>query len=79
MPPIATAPIRAPAALAVTVNRTLAVPVPEAGVALPIQSTVLCALHGQPGVDVSENDTSDCAEPTSTAVGARENVHGAAC
>jgi hypothetical protein len=74
-----TVPTRGPAALAATVNRTLALPLPEDGVAFPIQSTVLCAVHEQPGMVVRAKETSDCDEPTSTVGGASVKVQGAPC
>jgi len=59
---------------------TVALPTPELGIGLPIQSTLLRALHEQPGVAVNVTESSFCAEDASVAAGEIAYRHGdAAC
>jgi hypothetical protein len=57
---------------------TVALPTPELGIGLPIQSTLLRALHEQPGVAVSATERSPCAAGTSVLAGDTLNRQGAA-
>lgn len=55
-----TVPVRACAVLVAITIFTVALPTPEFGIGLPIQSTLLRAFHEQLGVAVSAMDSSRC-------------------
>jgi hypothetical protein len=57
---------------------TVALPTPEFGIGLPIQSTPLRALHAHPGVAVSSIESSICVEDASAVDGEAEYWQGAA-
>ena len=73
-----TVPVRACDVLVATTMRTVALPIPELGVRLPIHSTLLRAFHEQPGVAVSPTESSTCAEDASAVEGDTLYRHGAA-
>jgi hypothetical protein len=73
-----TAPLRAsPALVAITVL-TVALPTPESGVGLPIHSTLLRAVHEQPGVADNSIESSTCVEGASAVDGDGVYRQGAA-
>jgi hypothetical protein len=76
--PIFTLPTRAAAAFAAIVKCTVALPVPADGAAGAIQSTLLVAVHWQPGVAVSVKATSVLDAPTAAFARSSEYLHGAA-
>jgi hypothetical protein len=72
-----TVPIRACDVLLAITTRTVALPTPEFGTGLPIQSTLLRAFHEQPWVAVSATESSTCTEGESTVAGETEYWQGA--
>jgi len=75
--PSVTVPVRACAVLVATTILTVALPTPEVGIGLLIQSTLLRAFHEQPGVALKETGRSLCAEDASAADGETVYWHGA--
>jgi len=73
-----TVPVRACAALAAITIFSVALPTPELGFGLPIQSTLLRAFHEQAGVAVSAIESSLCVAAASTVDGDIVKRHGAA-
>jgi hypothetical protein len=72
-----TVPVRASAAFAAAVNRTVAVPVPSAGATRPIHGTSLRAVHAQPFGAVTVTASWCSAASTDTVDGDRSYRHGA--
>jgi hypothetical protein len=64
-PPIVTVPLRVPPPFAATVNRTVPLPCPAAGVGLAIHESLLRAFQLQPSGAVTAKEISPPAAPTS--------------
>jgi hypothetical protein len=75
--PSVTVPVRACDVLVATTTLTVALPTPEVGIGLLIQSTLLRAFHEQPGVALNDTGRSLCAEGASADVGETVYWHGA--